>query len=299
VSPRLRTTAPAWAAALCLAALAAPAIAQIEPGRVYEGGERLSDPETGLTLTVPGAWRAQLTPDESALIVAPVEGEGYVLVLAESMSDADARAQLSRPIDMGDGVILMPAGPVQQVGAGHLSAPFTIVGAALLGTIDVRLTSTGLGVAFILLSPPDIAEARQESMRELALSLGVEEPAARDAAAQASGGDDAWEPYLRGRYLARFYTGSGYTESTELWLCSSGEFAYDSQGGGFGGGASGAMQSRGQGRWSATGAGRTGTLILEWSSGERSTLDLEYDYENDRLYVGGQRMLRGNNERCR
>jgi len=39
-------------------------------------------------------------------------------------------------------------------------------------------------------------------------------------------------------------------------------------------------------------------LILQWSNGERSTMSLEFDYEQDRLYVNGERMLRGANERC-
>jgi hypothetical protein len=83
-----------------------------------------------------------------------------------------------------------------------------------------------------------------------------------------------------------------------MWLCSDGTFAYDSQGGGFGGGASGAARATGGGRWSATGAGRSGTLTLLWGNGERSTFALEYDYDRDRLYVDGERMLRGANERC-
>jgi len=154
-------------------------------------------------------------------------------------------------------------------------------------------------VAFILLSPPSAAEAQQEAMREVAFSLGIQKQNQQvPGAGQAAAGNDEWEPYLRGRYLARYFTRTGYTESTELWLCSNGEFYYDSQGGGFGGGASGAVQSRDQGRWSATGAGKTGTLLLAWSSGEQTSLDLMYDYDKDRLYVNGDRMLRGNNERC-
>lgn len=138
-----------------------------------------------------------------------------------------------------------------------------------------------------------MSERHLESMRELALSLGVTEPTA-----QGSGGNDEWEPYLRGRYLARFYTRTGYTESTELWLCSDGVFYFNNQSGGFGGGASGAFQGAGNGRWSASGAGATGSLDLEWSNGGQSTWPLEYDYDQNQLFVNGQRMLRGENERC-
>lgn len=283
-------------AIVALAVLAAPATAQIEPGRIYTGGEQIGDPELGLKLTILLGWRGRLSPDGESFVLESEQGGGYMVVIADEMTEADARRQMSQPMDLGDGIVLTPSDSVRHVASGHLTANYSVSGAQteLVAAVDVRLTQADLGVAFILLSPPAAAQVQQDAMREFAFSLGVEEPKV-----QAGGGDDAWEPYLRGMYLARFYTTTGYTESTELWLCSNGVFYYDSQGGGFGGGASGAAQSTGGGRWSATGAGKTGQLILAWANGERSTMRLEYDYEQDRLYVNGKRMLRGNNERCR
>jgi hypothetical protein len=278
-----------------LAASPTAAVGQVEPGRIYEGGETISDPSIGLTLTLPRGWRGRLGPGGESFLMESLGGDAYMVVIGDEVSEAEARTMLAQPVDVGGGVVLRPAGDVRDVGAGHLSSDFSVTGAAteLTGTVDVRLTSTGLGVAFVLLAPPAAADTHRASMREFALSLGVTEPAAAPA-----GGQDEWEPYLQGRYLAHFYTDTGYTESRELWLCSDGTFWYDSQGGGFGGGASGAMQSRGGGRWSATGAGASGTLVLDWSNGGRNTWSLEYDYDADRLYVNGERMLRGANERC-
>jgi len=293
-------SASAWLMVLAVATAPAAA-AQIEPGRIYTGGEQISDPGSGLTLTLPAGWRGRLSPDGESFVLESDVGGGYMVVVADALSEAEARQQMAEPLDLGDGIVLTPAGQVRDVASGHLSAAYSVRGAAseFVGTVDLRVTQAGLGVAFILLSPPDAAPAQQEAMREFAFSLGVQEPTQQaPGGGQAAASNDEWEPYLRGRYLARYFTRTGYTESTELWLCSNGEFYYDSQGGGFGGGASGALQSRGQGRWSATGAGKTGTLMLAWSSGEQTSLDLLYDYDNDRLYVNGDRMLRGNNERC-
>jgi len=287
--------APAWLAAAVLAVVSTPATSQIEPGRIYAGGEQIGDPSSGLRLTLPAGWRGALSPDGEAFMLESETGGGYLAVFGDLMTEPEARRQLAEPIDLGDGVVLTPSGVIQDVASGHLSSAFSVTGARseMVGTVDVRLTQAGLGVAFILLSPPASAAAHLESMRELAFSLGVTEPTV-----QSSGGNDEWEPFLRGLYLARYYTATGYTESTELWLCSDGTFYYNSQGGGFGGGASGAVQGLGNGRWSATGAGRTGTLLLEWSGGDRSSMALEYDYEQNRVFVNGERMLRGENERC-
>lgn len=278
------------------------ATAQIQPGRIYTGGEEISDPESGLKLTLPAGWRGRLSPDGESFLMESEVGGGYMVVTGDVLTEAEARQQMTDPVDLGDGVVLTLNGDVETVASGHLAASYSVTGppTAFTGAVEVRLTQTGFGVAFILLSPPDAAASHREALREFAFSLGVGTPVVQTpGAAGASGGGDEWQPYLRGLYVARYFTGSSYTESTELWLCSDGSFYYNSQGGGFGGGASGAVQGLGQGRWSATGAGATGTLILDWSSGSRTTLDLGYDYEQNRMYVNGDRWLRGNNERCR
>jgi len=288
-----------WLMAAALAIGAAPVAGQIEPGRIYAAGELVSDPELGLKLTIPAGWRGALAPDGESLRLQPEAGNGHIVVLADEMTEAEARQQLAQPVDLGDGIVLSPAGAAQEIATGHLSAAYKVGGAPseFVGTVDVRLTQSGLGVAFILLSPPAEADAQRDALRELAFSLGVSE---RIPPPQAGGSsrDDAWEPYLRGLYLARYSTGGGYTDSTELWLCSNGVFYYKSQGGGFGGGASGAAVGSNEGRWSATGAGERGTLLLNWASGGDTSLELSYDYDQDRLYVDGSRMLRGHNEYC-
>lgn len=281
----------ALAAAL---SMAAPLEGQIQAGRTYTGGEQIRDPDAGLTLTLPAGWRGSLASDGASFVMESDTGGGYLVVVGDAATEADARAQLEAPLDLGSGVTLTPTGPVEQVGAGHLTATYSVAGAQANydGFVDVRLTASGLGVAFILLAPPETADMHLEAMRAFAFSLGVTE-----AVTQPASGDE-WEPYLRGQYLVKYFTATGYTESRELWLCTDGSFFFNGQGGGFGGGASGAVQVLGGGRWSATGAGASGTLLLEWSDGDRYSWPLEYDYEQNRIYVNGERMLRGDNERC-
>jgi hypothetical protein len=222
-------------------------------------------------------------------------GGGYMVVIGDQATEAEARQQLAAPVDLGGGVVLTPSGAVQEIASGHLTSSYSVSGAEseFVGTVDVRLTQAGLAVAFVLLSPAAAVGGHLESMREFAFSLGVTEPTP-----QSTGGGDEWDPFLRGAYLAQYFTATGYTESFELWLCSDGVFYYNGQAGGFGGGASGAAQTTDRGVWSASGSGRTGTLVLEWSNGERSTMDLEYDYEQNRTFMNGERWLRGDNERC-
>ena len=282
-------------AVVVLAAVATPAVGQIQPGRVYTGGEQIGDPQLGLTLTLPAGWRGSLSPDGESFLLESEAGGGYMVVIGDQATEAEARQQLTEPVDLGGGVVLTPNSAVQDVASGHLTSSYSVSGAQseFVATVDVRLTQAGLAVAFVLLSPAAAAGGHLEAMREFAFSLGVTE-----ATAQSGAGGDEWEPFLRGAYLAKYFTATGYTESFELWLCSDGVFYYNGQSGGFGGGASGAAQATDGGRWSASGAGQTGTLMLEWSNGERSSWALEYDYEQNRTFLDGDRWLRGDNERC-
>lgn len=288
-----------FTAAVAMAACAilqgpAEAAAQIEPGRIYAAGERISDPSSGLSLILPNGWRGALSPDGSVFMLESLSGEGLMIVRADAMDEGLARSEMAAPVDLGGGVVLRPSGSIEEIGPGHLTSRFSVAGTPteMVSNVDVRLTDTGLGVAFVLLSPTASEAEQLAGMREFALSLGVEEVPAQQT------GSDEWQPYLRGRYLARYYSGSGYTESTELWLCPNMEFFYNSQAGGFGGGASGAYQGLASGRWRAEGAGNRGQLFLDWSDGTTSQWLLEYDAQNDRLFLNGDRWLRGQNERC-
>ena len=161
--------------------------AQIQPGRVYQAGEIISEPSAGLSLTIPGGWRGALAPDGSMFMLEPVVGTGVMFVIADQIGEPEARAEMSKPLDLRNGIILTPAGEIREISSGHLSRPFVVQGAPMdmQGTVEVRLTSNGLGVAFILLSPPAQADPQLDAMRTFALSLGVTEPAQPAAAVHA------------------------------------------------------------------------------------------------------------------
>lgn len=150
------TRARAQLLAMVLTLTATPVAGQIQPGRIYAGGEQIGDPSLGLALTLPSGWRGALSPDGGSFLMESETGGGYIVVLADEGTEPEARALMREPLDVGGGVVLRPAGEIRQIASGHLSAAYEVVGVPtdMVGTVDVRLTQGGLGVAFILLSPP-------------------------------------------------------------------------------------------------------------------------------------------------
>ncbi len=156
-------------------------------------------------------------------------------------------------------------------------------------------------MAYVLIAAPAILATYEPVVRALAdgTDLGAPETtAAAGAGGTPSGAGDRWDTYLKGKYIVRYYTATGFTDEQHLWLCSDGSFARRGASGGFGGGASGAFQADSSGRWTATGAGEYGTLTLHYGDGSTVRHELRWDYEENKLYVDGKRWLHGENEYC-
>ena len=64
------------------------------------------------------------------------------------MGEETARAEMSAPVDLGDGVMLQPVGDIEQIGPGHLTSRFSVSGTPppMGSNVDVRLPDSGLGV---------------------------------------------------------------------------------------------------------------------------------------------------------
>jgi hypothetical protein len=270
---------------------------EIEPGRTYSGGTSLTASDVGITTSVPTGWQAGLPAGAEALVMERADQAAYIFILAEETTEAEARSAMSTEIDLGDGIKLHPLAQPTRESPELLTGTYRVSGTprTAKGVVYTRIGSTGLGVAFFAIDMGGDDGAR-DAARELASRVQFAPPTTV-APANSSGGTAPWQDYMRGRYIAYFFTGSGYHEKSEIWLCSDGSFQRSSDGGGFGGGASGAYAGSGQGRWSASGTQPAkGELRLQFSDGVSSyTLALE----GGDLYLDGSKWLRGDNEYCR
>ncbi|MDX1503954.1 MAG: hypothetical protein R3325_16465 [Thermoanaerobaculia bacterium] len=289
------------ASLVLLLALPPAALAVVpEAGTVYEGGTFVESPELGLGFLVPDGWRGQLSPDEELFVMVSSRHPGMLLAYAEETTLDETVRTMSAPVDLGDGVRLEPLGELDRR-AGFLSREFEVHGASPPAAAYARaIHSEGVTVSFVALVPEaSIADGRRWVAR-LHTSLKRVAPPAPPAGGGASSGSstsDRWDDYLRGKHLVRFYTTTGFTSERHLWLCSDGSFAYSDESGGFGGGASGAFAGSSRGRWTATGVGDHGSLLLEYADGGTATYELTY--RDGKVLLDGDHWLRDANSFCR
>lgn len=308
--PPLRETAKAVAgamlrvSAILLAStlfVAHAGAVELQPDQLYEGGTELTASDVGITTSVPTGWKAVLPSGGEALLMQHAASGATIIVVSEETTEAQALADMGQTVDLGEGVRLEPTSSPSREG-GVVAGRYRVLGTPEPGeaAIYTRVGPSGIGIAFFAIDASGQSVAR-DAARSLAGAVRFSKPRPpappRSEAAPGGEGNAAWQDYMRGRYIARFYSGSGYHEKTEIWLCSDGSFRRAGDAGGYGGGASGAWAGSGGGTWSATGTQPgAGELRLQFQDGVSS---YALSLQGGKLYLDGTQWLRGENEYCR
>jgi len=255
---------------------------QLSGGRTDLGG--------GLSILPPGGW-SPVPANPGATVLAGPDGESLIIVSVDEGLLEMAVAELAGSVDLGDGVVLDPVDNPTKRGQVH-SNRFTVRGAIspMVASVMIRDVGAGRTVSLIGLAPATGASGLQTALNQLMTSLTVGRPPAQSAS--------GWGAQLKGRYLVKFYSGNGYSEKHELWLCSNGSFLKRVDGGGFTQGvASGVFAGGLNETWTAQGSPPgAGQRVLSTSDGQ--VLRYTLQSRPDGIGIDGERWMRGDNERC-
>lgn len=246
--------------------------------------------EGGLTLHPPADWSVQ-PPQATKVVLVPPANDSLVIASIDAGQISLVMAELSNGFTLGTGVFLRPTG-APRVANGIHSNDFVAEGSPTeaRGVVMARSADSGRVLTLIGLAEPGQIEMIRTTMAAMIASATISA-----AAAAPSGGELA--AYLKGRYLVRFYSGNGYSEKHELWLCTNGQFRSRVDGGGFTQGvASGAFEGGSVGTWTAQGNRAGGSLNLSASDGAQSRFEVRES--SDALMLNGQKWLRGENSLC-
>lgn len=244
---------------------------------------------SGLTVQAPRGWRSNVAGDK-VVMVGP-DGDTTIIATLDAATDATIRAQLTGPIDLGNGIVLTPTAQPRTVGD-YVSNDYSVRGTRIPGkaVVMVRRYPGGRALGLVGISPSASVETMRVAQAQMMRTAAVKTPPAPAGSGLTT--------YLKGRYLVRFYSGSGYHEKQEIWLCSDGSYAMSADGGGVTTGvASGAFRGSHLGRWSASGALSGGRLTLSAQDGRQLVFNVAEG--RDGLYLDGKRWMRGDNQKCR
>lgn len=266
---------------------------EVQPGKVYSGGARIESSALGVAFTIPDGWQGGWPPGSSAFVLDNDAGTASIMMVFDQFSQSQIATMMAENIPLDENVYLAPtAMPVHK--SDYYQNHYQVMGSVtrLNGFIAAKVLREGLSLATIIMSA-DISDPQQQVVVNLTTGLALSEP----QTAPQDTGASSWQAYMKGRYIARFYSGSGYHEKQELWLCSDGSFASSFNSGGFSmDGFSGAVSDGNTGQWQATGnINQPGRLQLTYANGNQTSFQLQLQ---DKLYLDGEQWLRGDNERC-
>lgn len=295
---------------------------EVQQGVVYNSGTRIESSQIGVAFTIPESWQGAWPNGSQFFVLESSTLKANLFLMFDQVSKQQLQQIMSQTIPLDSGISLQPISrPINH--SDRLESHYSVMGApqAMSAFVSGREFRPGFSVAVIALS-----QSNNKAVEQIASSLigSIETKAITASQASAStqtatsnSGGQPWKDYMKGRYIARYYTGSGYSEKEQLWLCSDGTFYSSFNAGGYSmNGASGASANSGQGRWHAEGnTSGTGTLILQFGAGkvveghgpgfdwtESSAGGERWTYQlnlKDKLYLNDSQWLRGNNDYCK
>ncbi|UZR95116.1 hypothetical protein [Chondrinema litorale] len=167
-------------------------------------------------------------------------------------------------------------------------------GRQALGYVVGRLSPYQVGATVLgVCETADYNNAFKQQVESFARNIQFSQPV---RATTSSGAVADWGTYMKGRKLSYLKSDTGFYMEIHIYLCSDGSFAYKDNSGGFGNGASIVADSKYTGRWQAFGNGNSGTLVLNFNDGSKSTYNTEL--RNEKLYLDGKQYFRVNNDYC-
>jgi hypothetical protein len=143
----------------------------------------------------------------------------------------------------------------------------------------------GGGLAIASLTDDKNAENGLKAAAEVAKTVLFSKP-------QTSTAGSEWQTFLRGKQLIYFYTGNGYSERRDIWLCPSGNFYMTFDGSSLSNIGSGVVSANNRGTWRAVNSGGSHQLILQFQNGQMRRYNLsrrqtagEISLDNSRYFV--------------
>lgn len=247
---------------------------------------RLSDASGGYSFAPPTGFDSQQNEEGFGL----VNTEKTVVIAVKnhnfkSFEEFSAQSNLER-----DGFSLV--GKVQDFGdkgKAFLVAGQTAQGVLMVDTF-VLFSPFGGGVLIVAFSDKNNNQKGFQAALQIAKSVTFAKSQTTEAANQ-------WQTFLRGKHLIYFYTTSGFSERTDIYLCSSGGFVFRSDASSLSNNGSGAVGANSDGNWKISPNGAS--LILEFRNGTTREYKISRRQGNNEIGLNGNRFLIQTQNECR
>ncbi len=160
----------------------------------------------------------------------------------------------------------------------------------LLADTFVLFSPYGGGALIVSFSDKANNQKGFQAAMQIAKSVTFAKPQTSEAANQ-------WQTFLSGKHLTYLYTASGFSERTDIYLCSSGEFSYRSDSSSLSNNGSGVVGANSVGNWKISPSGTS--LILQFSNGAAREYKISRRQASNEIGLNGNRYFVQPQNECR
>jgi hypothetical protein len=239
---------------------------------------RVVDPAHGYSFNAPKGWTKK--DGDGGFVL--VNSAQTILIAVKAHNYKDFKAFMADANLEGDG--LKQIGETKSIDENtkyFRAARQTDQGILVVDTL-VLFSPHGGGLAIASLTDSKNAETGLRAAAEVAATVLFSKP-------QISAAGGEWQTFLRGKQLIYFYTGSGYSERRDIWLCPSGNFYMTFDGSSLSNTGSGVINANNRGTWRVV---SENGLLLQFQNGQTRQYKLsrrqtagEISLDNSRYFV--------------
>lgn len=266
----------------------------------YEGNTHLVIPSLGISFVVPQGFFGGVASGSPFMVLADPSNEVTIIITADEMKEESISGELQRQISIDEGLSISPLGMVKKEGR-RWWGDYRVENATqdMNCYVEVRLGNYNIGAGCIVIATPSAIERSKKAATDLLRGMTFTVPV-QPQLAKASGIDQPWAEYLKGRALKYFYTQGDFSDTDFIHLCSNGTFGRRKSTVSGGSTGTGSIWGGDQGTWQATGNGDEGTLILNNRDGTRTEFKIQYRQGTKGLgiYLNGYRYYTDASNQC-
>lgn len=271
---------------------------RIQPGTLYEAGEKLYAPQYGFITTVPQGWEGIL-PQESEifLLTTTTSTYGEIFMFAREQDNLNARRDAwLQGVDINENMRIKAVSP--KIEQGLLTSEVILEGKNVnkgnKGFAVARCSDGGICITTLMIAPTQFYESVSNTVIELMKNSLFETPSTTNRYAEFD-----WNDFLSNKVLTTFAFVNGGSKETMVHLCGDGTFSANLKKKGFFKDKNPAYKGNLTGHWKATEKGEISAIEFTFDKKNLSPLTIPITLENDRVMSSGERYFIGKSDRCK
>ena len=272
---------------------------RIEPGRMYESGEKLFAPHYGFTAKVPEGWDGMLPRESEVFLLTSATASvfGEIYVFGRDRGDLSAMADAwVKGFDLSENIRLKSMKPVLNDGmlSAEVIAEGEYVNKQYKGFAASRCSDNGPCITLLAVAPEQFIESVKNTAIAFLKSGSFQAPS--DASPYT---DFNWTEFLSGKVLATYTSIKGGTKESMIHLCADGTFQSDIKKGGILKNQNPKYRGRQSGKWLVTGTGEEAAIKFTFSKKDLAPFEALLKIKDEKVYSNSERYFVGKSDKCK